>query len=227
MSQVTLALYAEGSSDGNFLPHIIKRTTETILAQHGRPDIAVPLPDYQWQKPANIAKRVECILHIARQTTGYHILIIHSDGDDRGYGQTVAELFQPGKNRVLSVSLYENVCKHLVPLIPIRMTEAWMLADPDTLCRVLGKKAEARTLGIPIKAKLVEKELNPKTSLDHVIKSLYPRASKKQQQEHKNRLYKDLGPKISLKRLSEVPSYQQFVEDLTSTLLQTLDFMPK
>ena len=76
-----------------------------------------------------------------------------------------------------------------------------MLADPDALCKALGKKTEARTLGIPTKAKLVD-----------------PRASKKQRQEYKGNLYKKLGLEISLNRLSEVPSYQQFVEDLTATL---------
>jgi hypothetical protein len=218
MSQVMVALYAEGSTDGKFLPQIIKRTTDSILSQHDRHGIEVSLSDCQWEKPAKTAKRVECILHVARKTAGYHVLIIHSDGDNRGYEQTVAELFQPGKSRVLSASMYENVCTDLVPLIPVRMTEAWMLADPDALCTVLGKKVDVRILGMPIKAKLVEKEFNPKITLDHVIKCVYPRAPKDQRQEYKNRLYKGLGSEISLKRLSDVPSYQRFVEDLTDTL---------
>jgi hypothetical protein len=225
MSQVTLALYVEGSTDGNFLPQIIKRTTDIILAQHGRPDIEVPLPDCQWKKPANIAKRAECILHIARKTAGYHALIIHSDGDDRGYEQTIAELFQPGKNHVLSASIHENVCIDLVPLIPVRMTEAWMLADPDAICTVLGKKAEARALGIPTKAKLVEKELKPKATLEQIIQVAYPQQSR-DWKRFKAKLYNQLGSEISLKRLSDVSSYQQFVEDMTATL-QTLNFIQK
>jgi hypothetical protein len=226
MLQVMLALYAEGSTDGKFLPQIIQRTTKVILSQHDRYDIEVPLPDCIWEKPAKVAKRVECILHIARKTAGYHALIIHSDGDDRGHEQTVVELFQPGKNHVLSASMHESVCVDLVPLIPVRMTEAWMLADPDALCTVLGKKGDARTLGVPIKAKLVEKEFNPKTTLDHVIKRAYPNTSNSKRQEIKHDLYKELGSKISLKRLSEVPSYQQFVEDLTATL-RMLNFIQK
>jgi Domain of unknown function (DUF4276) len=224
MLQVKLSLYAEGSTDGKFLPQVIKRTAEAILAQNDQHDIKVPLPDCLWEKPAKAVKRVECILHIARQTAEYDALIIHSDGDDRGYEQTVVELFQPGKNRVLSASMHENVCVDLVPLIPVRMTEAWMLADPDALCTVLDKKVNARTLGIPIKAKLVEKDFNPKTTLDHVIKCAYPSASKSQRQKFKHELYKELGQEISLKRLSDVPSYQQFMEDLTSTL-QMLNFI--
>jgi len=225
MSQVILALYAEGSTDGGFLPQIIRRTTRVILSQHDRPDIEVPLPDSQWGKPAKIAKRVECILHAARKTAGYHALIIHSDGDDRGYEQTMAELFQPGKEHVLAASTHENVCVDLVPLIPVRMTEAWMLADPDALCTVLGKKLEARALGMPTKARLVEKELTPKKTLDLVIQMAYPHQSR-DWKRFKAKLYRELGSEIDLKRLNDLPSYQQFVEDMTTTL-QTLNFIQK
>jgi hypothetical protein len=79
---------------------------------------------------------------------------------------------------------------------------------------------------MPIKAKLVEKEFNPKTTLDHVIKCAYPSASKSQRQKFKHDLYEELGREISLKRLSDVPSYQQFVEDLTATL-RMLNFLQK
>jgi hypothetical protein len=226
MSQVMLALYAEGSTDGNFLPHIIKRTTELTLSQHDQPGIEVPLPDCRWEKPANTAKRVECILHAARKTAGYHALIIHSDGDDRGYEQTIAELFQPGQESVLKAARDRpnEVCEYLVPIVPVRMTEAWMLADPDALCTVLGKKVDARIVGMPTKAKLVEKEFNPKTTLDRVIKLVHPKESKGKRQAFKKDLYQQLGSEISLKRLGDVPSYQQFVEDMT-VALRRLNFI--
>lgn len=40
-----------------------------------------------------------------------------------------------------------------------------------------------------------------------------------------NRLYLPLGRRISLERLSYVPSYKQFVDDLTEAL-QALHFIP-
>jgi Domain of unknown function (DUF4276) len=230
MFVVTLALYAEGSTDGDFLPQIILQTTEEILSDIGysRSEMNIELPYCRWEKPADTVKREDCLLRVAQETPGYDILIIHSDGDDRGYEKTVAELFQPGKESVLKIAKDrpDEICEHLVPIIPVRMTEAWMLADPEALCRVLGKKADARTLGIPLKAKLVEKELNPKTTLNHIIKRAYPNASTSQWRERKNDLYKGLGSQISLKRLSDVPSYQQFVENMTATL-RMLNFIQK
>src|SRR6266567_5305566 len=186
MLVVTLALYAEGPTDGNtdkgfdFLPQVIRRTTANILLQHGQSS-DVLLPYFRCKKPAGVTKQDQCILHVARETFGYHALIIHSDGDDRGYKQTVAERFQLGKDLVLltAKNMHEKICIDLVPIIPIRMTEAWMLADPDALRTVLGTKMEASTLGIPLQAKRVEKELDPKETLNHVIKKAYPSQSLK------------------------------------------------
>src|SRR5204862_8054573 len=102
---------------------------------------------------------------------------------------------QPGKNHVLSASMHENVCVDLIPLIPVRMTEAWMLADPDALCTVLGKKVETRALGIPPKAKLVEKELKPKKTLEHIIQVTYPQQYR-DWKRFKAKLYRELGSEI-------------------------------
>ena len=116
MLAVTLALYAEGSTDGDFLPKIITQTTEEILADHGysRSEMNVQLPYREWKKPADAVKREDCILRIAQETPGYDVLIIHSDGDDRGYEQTMNELFQPGRDRVLKVARDrpDEVCEH-------------------------------------------------------------------------------------------------------------------
>jgi hypothetical protein len=36
MSEVILGLYTEGSTDYDFLPSVIRRTTEQVLVQHDR-----------------------------------------------------------------------------------------------------------------------------------------------------------------------------------------------
>lgn len=235
MVVVTLALYAEGPTDGdtdkgfNFLPQVIQRTTESILLRHGQPlsEIDVLLPYFRYNKPAGVTARDECILHVAREIAGYHALIIHSDSDDRGYKQTVVERFQPGKDRVLAAkNMHKEICTDLVPIIPVRMTEAWMLADPDALRTVLGTQMEASTLGAPLKAKLVEGELDPKAKLKFVIKTAYPGQPSKVHNRFRAKLFQELGSQISLQRLGEVPSYQFFVHDLTATL-QTLNFIQK
>jgi hypothetical protein len=235
MSVMVLALYAEGPTDGNtnkdfnFLPQVILRTTENILLRHGRSssEIDVQLPYFRSKKETGVAELDQSILSVAREIFGYHALIIHSDGDDRGYEKTLVERFQPGKNLVLAAkNMREDVCVDLVPIIPVRMTEAWMLADPDALCTVLGTKTAAAMLGTPVQAKLVERELDPKAKLKLAIKAAYPGLSSRGEQRFRQKIFQELGSQISLKRLHEVPSYQFFVRELTDTLL-TLNFIQK
>jgi hypothetical protein len=233
MTGMVLALYTEGPTDGNtdkdfnFLPQVIQRTAENILLQHGwsSSEIDVQLPYVRCKKETGEVRLAQSILSVARDTNGYHALIIHSDGDDRGYEKTLVERFHPGKDLVLAAkNMCEAVCVDLVPIIPVRMTEAWMLADPDALCTVLGTKIEAAMLGTPAQAKLVEKELDPKARLKFVIKAAYPGLSDTGEKRFRQALFRELGKQISLKRLHEVPSYQFFVRELTATLL-TLNFI--
>lgn len=235
MVVVTLALYTEGPTDGDtdkgfdFLPQIIRRTTESILLQYGQSssEIDVLLPYFRCNKPTGVTAHDQCILYVAREIAGYHALIIHSDSDDRGYKQTIVERFQPGKDLVLAAkNMREEICTDLVPIIPVRMTEAWMLADPEALRIVLGTQMEASTLGAPLKAKLVEGELEPKAKLKSVIKTAYPGQPSKIYNRFRAKLFQELGSQISLQRLGEVPSYQFFVRDLAA-ILQVLNFIRK
>ena len=43
MSVLVVALYAEGSTDDRFLPPIIQRTAERIIAQYGQNIVVPPL----------------------------------------------------------------------------------------------------------------------------------------------------------------------------------------
>jgi len=224
MRQLSLALYAEGSTDGFFLPPIIVRSAQGILSKLDQLGIDVQEPHIQYKNPGG-----RSILIIAQELAAYDLLVVHSDGDNRGYKKTLDEFFLPAKNLVLTESdKGKSVCVHLVPLIPVRSIEAWMLADPNAVCTVLGiDKKRASTLDLPKKAVLVEKELNPKRTLDLLIEAAYPKQPKSRKKDFKYKLYKELGSEIDLQRLREVDSYKYFEADLTTTLLQALDFIQK
>jgi hypothetical protein len=220
---LVLGLFAEGRTDESFLPIIIQRTAKELLSLHGHPEIDVLLPNVM-SKPSSTSILEECILHAAHEAYGHHALIVHSDADDRGYKQTLVERFHPGYERVQRARISENnVCEHLVPIIPVRMLEAWMLADSDALCHMMGTKVKKQAsklpaiLGIPAKAKLVESETDPKDTLNNAIKRAYPGQSRVWG-SIRGRLYEELAFKISLDRLYQVPSYQQFTHDLTTAL---------
>lgn len=214
MNVLTLGLYAEGRTDERFLPIIIQRTTQAILIAYDRMGIEA-LEPIVIKKPANISHLDECILYAAQETSDYHTLIIHSDADDRSHQQTIIERFHPGYALVQQDK--GRVCKTLIPIIPVRMVEAWMLADPDALQKALKVTVHLSNIGVPSKAKLVELEREPKKILDQVIQLAYPHKAQTWGRI-KGDLYERLAPLINLDRLKQVPSYSRFITDMTTTL---------
>src|SRR6266849_7867978 len=129
MRSLVLALYAEGPSDYHFLPTVIRRTSIQLLEQHKRIGVSIgPI------KPIVISKiglgYVECIVQAAYSAVDCDALIIHADADHRTSERALRDRYEPGHKQIQQMQeAGEEICKQLLPLIPIRMTEAWMLAD--------------------------------------------------------------------------------------------------
>lgn len=216
MKQLVLALYAEGTTDQLFLPSIIQRTTIQVLRQYEHQQINVLTPRAVHLEKAP-ATRDECILQAAREASDSNILIVHADADHPTRDRAYDERFLPGQRLVQRTST--GVCSNLVPLIPIRMTEAWMLAaEHEVLKIVLKTRLSAQELGLVHRVRQVEHIANPKQTL----KQLAQRATAERSGRHRNvdihPIYVALGQQISLERLNNVPSYQEFVKDLKDAL---------
>jgi len=223
MKKLSLALYSEGSTDQHFLSDVIRRTSRQILDRHGQYSLNVqPIDIITFRKVG--LKQDECILQAARNAIDYHVLIVHADADHRTNEKALLERFKPG---YMLVQNQENICKHLVPIIPIQMTEAWMLVDHIALQDAIGTVMTARDLGLPPKAKLVENDSDPKQTLHLVLQKANAHRPRRQRhnQASLSMLYSILGRQINLERLRQVPSYQQFETDLTGTL-KKLSLLP-
>src|SRR5260370_38939858 len=98
MSDVILGLYAEGSTDYDFLPSVIRRTTEQLLMQHDRNEMDATVLVIQLTKGQEEG-RVESIFQTARNAYGYHALIVHSDAHYPRPDKAKAERIEPGCKR--------------------------------------------------------------------------------------------------------------------------------
>jgi hypothetical protein len=113
----------------------------------------------------------------------------------------------------------EQICRSLVPIIPVQKTEAWMLAaDHDLLRREIGTSISAQNLGLVNRARQVESDPDPKQTLKEIIRKANAERSRRRREVDLMSLYAPLGRGINLERLGNGPSYKQFVKDLTETL---------
>ena len=64
----------------------------------------------------------------------------------------------------------------------------------------------------------IESDPDPKQTLKQIMQRAYTGRSRRHREVDLSPLYAPLGRRISLDRLNDVPSYHQFVDDLTATL---------
>lgn len=122
MNSLVLALYAEGRTDERFLPVVIQRTAEQILAQRGCQVVDVPDPIVvDGSIDREHRGRAERILEAARRARGYHALIVHADADHPTPDRSIEERIQPGLHLVHRSE--EAVCRQLVPIVSVQMTD--------------------------------------------------------------------------------------------------------
>jgi len=213
MKTLTLALYAEGRTDERFLPELIEHIVIDLLCQHGANDISVNsiivLPGNEIRADAS---QIQRIVNAARLANGYHALIVHADADAPDRDKALQERFYPGR-KIITQYLHET-CQELIPLIPVRMIEAWMLVDAEALCTILPGCKDAATLELFKDPKQVEHILNPKQELQHIIKKV----TGHRRQPNITEIQTSLAEEINLALLRKVPAYQEFEHDLEITL---------
>ncbi len=219
MKQLVLALYAEGSTDERFLPRIIQRTAEHLLAGYGVEILDPFMINGDIHSRATIQEQ---LVAAARKTHGYHILIVHQDADAPDQDRALQERIQPGLDIVRQESDHHQ--QNIVPLIPVRMVEAWMLADPVALCQAIPGCSAPDKLDLPKKPERVERISDPKAELKRIASIYQARRRRSRWITYRAKIQERLADEIAIERLKRVPAYQTF-EQKFSQVLRELHFL--
>ena len=141
---------------------------------------------------------------------GISVLCVHADSDAKSIDDVVEYKIKP-----LLVALTEkessNYCKTIVPIIPIQMTEAWMLANKELLKEKIGAK-NMRDVDLGIH-RLPESYADPKEIIKKAIRIAQGHKVKHRRNELTiSDLYDEMGQSISLGDLRKIPSFCHFEE---------------
>jgi len=217
MAQLVMALVVEGSTDARFLDVIAERTALQILDEHN-PSVVEVLPVQRLHPKAET--QAQRVLAAARAAYGYHLLLLHADADAPSRDAAWQERIRPGLALVQeALARAEAVCDHLVALIPVHMTEAWMLADSAALLEVIGTDETAVTLGMNIPIGQIEAIADPKARVEEIVAAVRRRISvRRRKYVQMASLYEPLARRIPLDRLALLPSYRAFETELARAL---------
>ncbi|MDT3396494.1 DUF4276 family protein [Streptomyces sp. B1866] len=195
---------SEGSSDRGLRPHI-----EQAAAEEGQ-QILLTAPDFALLA-GRVGHAVGDKLRAARQLGGdFDVVIVQRDADGQGVQARREEI-------AAAVEEVWGSLRH-VPVIPVRMLEAWLLVDESVIRQVAGNPGGKTRLGLP-KGPAVERVPDPKSMLKDALataselKGRRLEIFQKRFPQNRHRLLELIDPSGPLR---DIPSWRAFVVGLSS-----------
>ena len=128
-------LLADGPSDEPLGRHVAR-----IAQRHGF-ELDVVAPDLRRLDPAPGQRVDERLEAVFRFDDRFDLVIVHRDAEAQDPQRRREEV----ENGVAAIR--EDV--PALPIVPVRMTEAWLLVDEDAIRRVAGRPTGTEPLGLP------------------------------------------------------------------------------
>jgi len=215
MSNILQIAYTfEGPTDIRFLGNIIERTFEQ-LAFECKSDIQV----YEPQAIDIIgADFVQKIVEMVLEHNYFHIICVHCDSDAPTIENVLKNKFTPAFEAISKLD--KSACKNLVAIIPVQMTESWMLADSDLLKLEIGTELTNHQLNIPNHITNIENIADPKQRINEILRISQETLPRRRRKVTISELYTPISKKVSLELLQFLPSYRSFLNDARNALVQ-------
>lgn len=224
MSNFILAgLFTEGTTDNRFLSSVVERTLEEV-AFDCTGDIETKVEIISINKLGlAFNEQVLEASKLAFNKFGITFLFVHTDSDS----PTDELIFQtkiiPAKKLLLEQN--NNYCKNMIAIVPIQMSESWMIADKELLKDEIGIEKTDAELEIHLNPESIT---NPKNIIENMIRISKEDLTKRRRNKGLNisDLYQIIGQKIDISELEKLSSYVKFKDSLISKLRE-LNFYHK
>jgi hypothetical protein len=211
---ITMAFSAEGTTDQRFLESIIKRTFEEVAFQcEGLIEVYDPIY-IKFPKRFGFVQGARIIAMEAFKA-GINILCVHVDADDKSDSAVIQQKIDPAFKAIAEME--GDACKNVVAIIPIYMSEAWMLADKDLLKAEIDTEKSDEELGF---LKDAESIPDPKNVIKSAIRTAQSHLSRRRNKITISDLYQPMGQKIPIVKLEELHSYKNFKSGVENAFRQ-------
>jgi hypothetical protein len=195
------ALYAEGTSDYEFLAPLIQRMLDSLGSRFfpGMVDVGQTF-GIDAPKPAPPKRTERIAAAVTDNWEAFTLLVIHSDGSGAPEEARQTNIFA---GIAKAQESYPSLIA--VPCVPVREIEAWMLADENVFHSLLGRGARVALPQDP------EREIDPKQTLRNILQTGGWRRGE-------GRVYGLFGEEVRLETLRTLLAFQQFEADLCNAI---------
>lgn len=201
MQEIKVALVSEGSSDRILCPIL------RWLFSHHVPN---RIFNVRWADLAYLNVRTESLAEKIKATLEYfpsRVVCVHRDADSTAPKERALEI----QRAVDSAQLPTTI--HTIPVIPVRMTEAWLMFDEQAIRTASGNTKGRMPLALPKLADL-ESIRTPKETLYNALKTASGRTGRflktfhPQKNMHRIPDYiQDYSPLLALPAFKELSSH--------------------
>lgn len=195
----------EGTTDKSFFKSIIERTISDILCCYGNKDVEIKLIPFNKDGDKFVEQSINSIKKgfIENSTD---IFFIHSDADDSTNSVVMNSKFNPLFEKITEFDELKECA--IVPIIPIYMTESWMLADFDLFKKEIITNKTKSQLNLSGNS---EQFSNPKLRIVEALRVTNNELPKKRRKDLSiSDLYQIIGQKIEIRKLLTLESYKEF-----------------
>jgi hypothetical protein len=209
--QLFIGLCAEGRTDYRFLNDIIYRTFDDIICREcDNVEIWGDVLAFEVEKTSFI----DTALAAAHKASGISVLCIHTDADSFTSEAAMSYKITPFLKQLEMTD--DDYCKVVVPIIPVTMTEAWMLADKELFkLEIDAKQLTDKELDLEKKPELYR---DPKAIINRAIDIANQHKRRRTRTLTIESLYGHIGGLISLDELRKLTSFQLFEKGVRDAL---------
>ena len=212
MNILTIGFTTEGKTDMRFLSNIIRKTFED-LAFNCNGQIEVYEPRHILIKEDTF---VSSVVEASKSNHWANVLCVHTDSDSRSDEFAFNYKINPSLDQI--AALDGDSCKNIVPIVPIQMTESWMLADTELLKRVIYTNKSNQDLQLPNRFRQIELLDNPKQTIENAIRIAFSEFPRRRKRIDISELYVPISQSIDLTILNNLSSYVKFKENARKAL---------
>jgi len=208
MRYLSTALISEGLSDDRFLPRLLARSLEGLCLTEF--DETVYVADVQPLRARSGPAGIDHVISLADRSDGAFTIVFFHRDQGANAERVHREWLEPLRKR------WADRREQLVAVVPVRETEAWLLADGQALRNALGVRWSDVEMGLPGSPRQVEQIADPKKVLNEVMRRVSRSVG-----DHLGQL----GERVDLDRLQQVPAYRRWWDD-TRQALVALGYRP-
>lgn len=208
-----LAFSGEGATDHRFIPILIERIIQSYFLEK---EITA---EFSWIYFAKNGSSHDNILRVCSDAFNQHCILFHRDSGNISWKDAYENHFASAV-AVVNSDQENRYNRKLIPVIPVRETEAWMLVNKDLLKAKIETEMSDSDLSLTYKVSRIEDVGDPKSVIETAILKNNQRLTQKQRRYTVKiaELYDLVASEVPISDLEKLDAFKRMKESLIQTL---------